>query len=147
MPSLRACEAMYGECAFRGSRYRDLRITDAQCIPCHACWQCAARGASTCGVFSLRCSRMAAWISIIVFAYTCSTVAAGVVYTKTPSKKSNVTSAADDQNASVLHSTFNLSLQTPPAWPKTPATTYYPCLLYTSPSPRDGLLSRMPSSA
>ena len=26
-------------------------------------------------------------------------------------------------------------------------TAYYPCLLYTSPSPRDGLLSRMPSSA
>ena len=25
--------------------------------------------------------------------------------------------------------------------------TRYPCLLYTSPSPRDGLLSRMPSSA
>ena len=25
--------------------------------------------------------------------------------------------------------------------------TYRPCLLYTSPSPRDGLLSRMPSSA
>eukprot|EP01016_Furgasonia_blochmanni_P054245 TRINITY_DN8912_c0_g1_i3.p2 TRINITY_DN8912_c0_g1~~TRINITY_DN8912_c0_g1_i3.p2 ORF type:complete len:136 (-),score=27.54 TRINITY_DN8912_c0_g1_i3:11-418(-) len=25
--------------------------------------------------------------------------------------------------------------------------TYPPCLLYTSPSPRDGLLSRMPSSA
>ena len=24
---------------------------------------------------------------------------------------------------------------------------YFPCLLYTSPSPRDGLLSRMPSSA
>ena len=24
---------------------------------------------------------------------------------------------------------------------------YYNCLLYTSPSPRDGLLSRMPSSA
>ena len=29
-------------------------------------------------------------------------------------------------------------------WP--PATPYF-CLLYTSPSPRDGLLSRMPSSA
>ena len=28
--------------------------------------------------------------------------------------------------------------------PKTPG---YACLLYTSPSPRDGLLSRMPSSA
>ena len=26
-------------------------------------------------------------------------------------------------------------------------TIYYACLLYTSPSPRDGLLSRMPSSA
>ena len=26
-------------------------------------------------------------------------------------------------------------------------TNLYPCLLYTSPSPRDGLLSRMPSSA
>ena len=25
--------------------------------------------------------------------------------------------------------------------------THLPCLLYTSPSPRDGLLSRMPSSA
>ena len=28
-----------------------------------------------------------------------------------------------------------------------PATKPQPCLLYTSPSPRDGLLSRMPSSA
>ena len=27
------------------------------------------------------------------------------------------------------------------------ATGYHACLLYTSPSPRDGLLSRMPSSA
>ena len=27
------------------------------------------------------------------------------------------------------------------------ANNIYPCLLYTSPSPRDGLLSRMPSSA
>ena len=26
-------------------------------------------------------------------------------------------------------------------------STFAPCLLYTSPSPRDGLLSRMPSSA
>ena len=28
-----------------------------------------------------------------------------------------------------------------------PETRYMPCLLYTSPSPRDRLLSRMPSSA
>ena len=35
-------------------------------------------------------------------------------------------------------------------WGMTPQTVnayYSPCLLYTSPSPRDGLLSRMPSSA
>ena len=30
---------------------------------------------------------------------------------------------------------------------ETEAFKPYPCLLYTSPSPRDGLLSRMPSSA
>ena len=30
---------------------------------------------------------------------------------------------------------------------KTAITFEYTCLLYTSPSPRDGLLSRMPSSA
>ena len=31
--------------------------------------------------------------------------------------------------------------------PMLPIYIYYSCLLYTSPSPRDGLLSRMPSSA
>ena len=31
--------------------------------------------------------------------------------------------------------------------PKKTITKYGACLLYTSPSPRDGLLSRMPSSA
>ena len=30
---------------------------------------------------------------------------------------------------------------------ETEAKAFYACLLYTSPSPRDGLLSRMPSSA
>ena len=34
-----------------------------------------------------------------------------------------------------------------PAYPKHPMTIWVGCLLYTSPSPRDGLLSRMPSSA
>ena len=33
------------------------------------------------------------------------------------------------------------------AVPGMPDTLAYTCLLYTSPSPRDGLLSRMPSSA
>ena len=32
-------------------------------------------------------------------------------------------------------------------WYNTTSTTLKGCLLYTSPSPRDGLLSRMPSSA
>ena len=31
--------------------------------------------------------------------------------------------------------------------PGQPNAMYHACLLYTSPSPRDGLLSRMPSSA
>ena len=35
----------------------------------------------------------------------------------------------------------------PDAAPTPPAATPSTCLLYTSPSPRDGLLSRMPSSA
>jgi len=34
-----------------------------------------------------------------------------------------------------------------PTLPGKVAAEAYPCLLYTSPSPRDGLLSRMPSSA
>ena len=36
-----------------------------------------------------------------------------------------------------------------PMWAKggAPVKVIYPCLLYTSPSPRDGLLSRMPSAA
>ena len=32
-------------------------------------------------------------------------------------------------------------------WLRSIRDLYYDCLLYTSPSPRDGLLSRMPSSA
>ena len=35
----------------------------------------------------------------------------------------------------------------PKVWAVAFAATAYVCLLYTSPSPRDGLLSRMPSSA
>ena len=41
------------------------------------------------------------------------------------------------------HSTIYTLHSTQP----TPHFTLYTCLLYTSPSPRDGLLSRMPSSA
>ena len=40
----------------------------------------------------------------------------------------------------------NADLHLPPASLAKMMTTYL-CLLYTSPSPRDGLLSRMPSSA
>ena len=34
-----------------------------------------------------------------------------------------------------------------PSFSRAPSGLLYNCLLYTSPSPRDGLLSRMPSSA
>ena len=37
--------------------------------------------------------------------------------------------------------------QVKPGWTITREWEGYTCLLYTSPSPRDGLLSRMPSSA
>ena len=42
-------------------------------------------------------------------------------------------------NANVHRGTYALSAET--------TLAYEGCLLYTSPSPRDGLLSRMPSSA
>ena len=39
------------------------------------------------------------------------------------------------------------SSETPPGWIYYDGDEFNGCLLYTSPSPRDGLLSRMPSSA
>ena len=44
----------------------------------------------------------------------------------------------------IMHEAVELQRTTNWKWWKTPTTF---CLLYTSPSPRDGLLSRMPSSA
>ena len=46
--------------------------------------------------------------------------------------------------------TWCTSASVPLAWPNVSTLNnklYVTCLLYTSPSPRDGLLSRMPSSA
>ena len=41
-----------------------------------------------------------------------------------------------------------INIHSTPTWHNQPTPEYYDvCLLYTSPSPRDGLLSRMPSSA
>ena len=50
-----------------------------------------------------------------------------------------------DQAAVTTTTTFPFTTTTAP--PVTGDTTTTTCLLYTSPSPRDGLLSRMPSSA
>ena len=41
----------------------------------------------------------------------------------------------------------NLNVKADPEWRDFWRSAYESCLLYTSPSPRDGLLSRMPSSA
>ena len=49
-----------------------------------------------------------------------------------------ITDTIDLSNYSVMHATFKSFYF---------GATYSGCLLYTSPSPRDGLLSRMPSSA
>ena len=52
------------------------------------------------------------------------------------------------RNLNVPHiHTFSYDLPTPVAPGHPRVTEYIGCLLYTSPSPRDGLLSRMPSSA
>ena len=47
-----------------------------------------------------------------------------------------------------LSSTYQLTDEAYAGWAAgAQHTALYSCLLYTSPSPRDGLLSRMPSSA
>ena len=62
-----------------------------------------------------------------------------------------VTRALDTRGVAVVTRDERLAaldrLQLPPAAALTRATLIKVCLLYTSPSPRDGLLSRMPSSA
>ena len=47
----------------------------------------------------------------------------------------------------MAQSTYSAGSQTDERPPQAPSALLGPCLLYTSPSPRDGLLSRMPSSA
>ena len=62
-------------------------------------------------------------------------VAAKLVSQSTPAPQPTSTAQSVPQSI--------LPAQSTPA----PLTTNFTCLLYTSPSPRDGLLSRMPSSA
>ena len=55
---------------------------------------------------------------------------------------------AGSDNYPVLQAVAGKARLTPDDYPETKVWTYGgSCLLYTSPSPRDGLLSRMPSSA
>ena len=58
----------------------------------------------------------------------------------TKKTESNTPILDDEDNHSSHHYIRALWLQRQPDWEEG-------CLLYTSPSPRDGLLSRMPSSA
>ena len=59
--------------------------------------------------------------------------------------KAAITGAGQDWG--VLGDRMNVFEKTPPHCLYLPNGTDWNCLLYTSPSPRDGLLSRMPSSA
>ena len=52
-----------------------------------------------------------------------------------------------DLRVSALSIASRRMLEAVGAWQGIEARRLCPCLLYTSPSPRDGLLSRMPSSA
>ena len=61
-------------------------------------------------------------------------VAAGLI------ASSGTAIAADTKDAAVARAQAQAAYQSS-------MSTYIACLLYTSPSPRDGLLSRMPSSA
>ena len=54
---------------------------------------------------------------------------------------------ADEVHVEVDGRTLKLSNLAKVLYPQTGTTKGEVCLLYTSPSPRDGLLSRMPSSA
>ena len=74
-----------------------------------------------------------------------------ITYTLTLSNTGNVV-LTDVVMNDLIEDLLNqaLTLQSPPSFVSSDnSTTTYPgtCLLYTSPSPRDGLLSRMPSSA
>ena len=55
----------------------------------------------------------------------------------------NLTVKDPDAAAALLQRLFNWNIR----WSGPSLDHGYTCLLYTSPSPRDGLLSRMPSSA
>ena len=63
----------------------------------------------------------------------------GATSQKPNSVINEMTNVYTNMNANVHRGTYVLSSET--------TSMYEDCLLYTSPSPRDGLLSRMPSSA
>src|SRR5664279_5811409 len=55
--------------------------------------------------------------------------------------------AQDDSTSGAIHCDPIAFLNDNVSYHEPPCLSVYVCLLYTSPSPRDGLLSRMPSSA
>ena len=58
------------------------------------------------------------------------------------SNNPEIASTEDVKNAFLQNRSFRVDIES-----INETGNYYNCLLYTSPSPRDGLLSRMPSSA
>ena len=90
--------------------------------------------------------------STLMTSFAClalGTMATGCASTATGISQSSVMKLSSSQNLKVSAPKGTpLAVIRYPAYVESSAEdAYYSCLLYTSPSPRDGLLSRMPSSA
>ena len=72
---------------------------------------------------------------------------ADVIYNISPSETPFMSNAAKGTATNTLYEWQTDSLADAAANAQIEGDDYTGCLLYTSPSPRDGLLSRMPSSA
>ena len=80
-------------------------------------------------------------IDCVVYGCTSGTIAAGHDSIESKIKLAKPEAKVTTPSTAAIKALKKLNIK------KISVFTPYPCLLYTSPSPRDGLLSRMPSSA
>ena len=74
-------------------------------------------------------------------------LAAGTVVAQDPPRTELGIRLAENHGDGAFYRLEEVKLRQTPAYPAGTLYALKTCLLYTSPSPRDGLLSRMPSSA